>query len=305
MTDLQGHYVGPASGVSFILRIQKRLHHSDQTSSTFTFGDAPLPEFDVAAPSVMLSTEETSRLLQKYFDFTVPMDRFFHRLTLETWLEEFHSTMGAMRRTEDAPARRAVMWMIFAMAQEHMSQEPSSNNDDKRFVSSFCLFTYLQRPSRAQLTEASIRFFLAADLQLSKECGAVSLASVQARLCQCLWLLSQSRMNHCWELFGSAARLALALGLHRRRPTGLGGGHNRIELECCRRTFWNAYCLDNYLSIALGRPRIFHDDDIDQELPSDADDSELSIDQSPRTSHGYSSMLAPVAYFKCKISQKN
>lgn len=48
-TDLQGHYVGPSSGVSFLLRVQKKLHQKvsfSQNSSIFTFGDAPLPDFN-------------------------------------------------------------------------------------------------------------------------------------------------------------------------------------------------------------------------------------------------------------------
>lgn len=145
----------------------------------------------------------------------------------------------------------------------------------------------------------SIRYFLAADYQLSKQPGSASLACVQARLCQSFWLLSQSRVNHCWNTFGTAARLALVLGLHRKPPPSLANTRTLVYLECCRRTFWSAYCLDNYLSITLGRPRIFHDDDIDQEFPSGADDDELFAHQRvPGSSYAYSTMLAPVAYYK-------
>lgn len=129
--DLEGHYVGPASGVSFLLRIQKKLH---RTTSNFTFGDIPLPEFDPTF-CVMLSKEDTSGLLRRYFDFTVPVDRFLHRPTLEKWLNEFHDTMGAMADDDKAPARRAVLWMIFALAQEHMSNESAATNTNKRYSS--------------------------------------------------------------------------------------------------------------------------------------------------------------------------
>jgi DNA/RNA endonuclease G (NUC1) len=37
-----------------------------------------------------------------------------------------------------------------------------------------------------------------------------------------------------------------------------------VELELRRRTFWVAYSLDKYLAAALGRPRTFKDEDIDQ-----------------------------------------
>lgn len=47
--DQLGHYIGSSSAASFLLRIQKRLHQDSSLShdsSIFTFGDAPLPEFD-------------------------------------------------------------------------------------------------------------------------------------------------------------------------------------------------------------------------------------------------------------------
>jgi hypothetical protein len=106
-------------------------------------------------------------------------------------------------------------------------------------------------------------------------------------------------MNHCWTLFGTTARLALAIGLNRTRHADMTNGCPPIELECRRRTFWNAYCLDNYLSVALGRPRIFHDDDIDQELPSCIDDSNIHVDHvTASTGNGLPLMSAPVAYIR-------
>ncbi|KAK1997572.1 hypothetical protein LX36DRAFT_635949 [Colletotrichum falcatum] len=287
-TDLQGHFVGPSSGVSFLLRVQKRLHQtvsfsqassSSSSSSIFTFGDAPLPGFDPSgAFCVLLSREEAQALLTRYFEFAVPTHRFLHRPTVEGWLDEFYRTAGAMESQEDAPARRALLFMVFAQAQEYMAAARS----------------------RADGSAASARYFLAADHQLRKEKGAVRLTSVQARLCQCFWLLSQSRINHCWSLFGTAGHLALAIGLNRNRHAVPAGGHSDyVELECRRRTFWCAYSLDNYLSAALGRPRTFHDDDIDQELPSCSEDADIHADHvTPRTGRGQSLMLAPVAHVK-------
>ncbi|CAK7227063.1 hypothetical protein SCUCBS95973_006413 [Sporothrix curviconia] len=285
-TDMQGHYVGPASGLLFLLRIQKRLLASDPaspSSTTFTFGDAPLPQYD-PVPSVMLSAEAASTLVARFFDYTMPVDRFFHRPTIEAWLHEFLRTMGD---TDEARDRRAVLWMIFAMAQEHMEQ---SSPDDKRYV----------RPSKP-----------ARGYQLSKTYGTVTLARFQAQLCQCYWLLGRSRINHCWELFGSTARLALALGLHRRR-FGRHTGHETtaLHLECSRKTFWSAYYLDTYLTKTFGRPPIFHNDDINQEMPMGADDGELQASLygaampaamaqiMPQADDSCSVALAPVAFYK-------
>ncbi|EXJ65464.1 hypothetical protein A1O7_01805 [Cladophialophora yegresii CBS 114405] len=278
-TDRQGHYVGPASGVSFLPRVQKRLHQSIEfghaASTIFTFGDVPLPEFEPVC--FMPSKEETSRLLRRYFDFSVPVDRFLHRRTVEEWLDEFYDTAGSFRNNqEEAPARTALLFMIFALAQDLLDPQPNS-----------------------ETTDMSIQYFLAADHQLSRERGVVRLVSVQARLCQCLWLLSRSRINHCWSLFGTTAHLALAIGLNRNRHADPAAGVNYVEIECQCRTFWAGYCLGSYLSTALGRPRTFHDDDIDQELPSCVDDRDIYRDRStPSTSPEQTLMYAPVAYFR-------
>jgi hypothetical protein len=51
--------------------------------------------------------------------------------------------------------------------------------------------------------------------------------------------------------------------------------------------------------MALGRPRTFHDDDIDQELPSCVDDHQIYADHVNQDSTlGQSVMLGPVAYAK-------
>ena len=146
----------------------------------------------------------------------------------------------------------------------------------------------------------SARYYLAAEHQLAREKGSIRLTSVQARLTQCYYLLTQSRINHCWSLFGTVSHLVLATGLNRNRRSDVTSGLGQIEAECHRRTFWCAYTLDVYLSVVLGRPRLFHDEDIDTELPSCIDDEELTADSDHTSSHNSSQsiMLAPVAHMK-------
>jgi hypothetical protein len=123
------------------------------------------------------------------------------------------------------------------------------------------------------------------------------LASVQARLTQCYYLLTQSRVNHCWRTFGTVSQLSLAIGLNRSNRSAASS----IELECRRRTFWCAYTLDVHLSVVLGRPQLFHDEDIDAELPTDIEDHRLVESQHATSgaSAGLSTMLAPLAHIKC------
>ncbi|KAK0118637.1 hypothetical protein ONS96_011726 [Cadophora gregata f. sp. sojae] len=275
-TDLQGHFVGPSSGVSFLLRVQKKLHQKvsfSHKSSIFTFGDAPLPKYD---PSFFLLPPKADAeiLVARYFDFAVATHRFLHRPTVESWLEEFYDNLGVMIQKDGAKERIALLFMVFAHAKEHMHDDASQNGVD-----------------------TSARYFQAADQQLSSETGEIRLTSVQARLCQCFYLLSRSRVNHCWSLFGTTARLILAIGIHRKRRLETSNGSDLIDFECRKRVFWCAYGLDNYLSAALGRPRTFHDDDIDQELPTCVDDADITAQSiQPHKSKGQAIMAASVAH---------
>jgi len=137
---------------------------------------------------------------------------------------------------------------------------------------------------------------LVAEQQLAKESGPIRLTSVQARLTQCYYLLTQSRVNHCWRTFGTVAQLSLASGLNRNTRSAISS----IELECRRRTFWCAYTLDVHLSVVLGRPQLFHDEDIDVVFPTDIEDDRLAEPQHTTfgTTTGLSTMLAPLAHMK-------
>lgn len=130
-TDLQGHYVGPSSGVSFLLRVQKKLHQKvsfSQNSSIFTFGDAPLPDFD---PSffVLPPKVDAQMLVARYFDFAVATHRFLHRPTVETWLEEFYENLGVMKQRTGAKEKTALLFMVFAQAKEYI---PGTTSVDTR-----------------------------------------------------------------------------------------------------------------------------------------------------------------------------
>ncbi|RAH67462.1 uncharacterized protein BO66DRAFT_457958 [Aspergillus aculeatinus CBS 121060] len=282
-TDMEGHYVGPSSGVSFLIRAQKRLQEQISlpiNAPIFSFGDAPLSKLD---PAFLLLPPrfEADILIARYFDFAFPTHRFLHQAQVEGWVSEFY---GPLQDSAVAgPGKRAIRALVL-MVLAHAKQ---------------CL------PESDQGIGASVNgtlYLAAAEHHLAAETGPVRLVSVQARLAQCFYLLSQSRINHCWSLFGTTARLAIAIGLHRARRRDRGSGFDYVEGECRKRVFWCAYSLDNYLSAALGRPRIFHDDDIDQELPSVANDSHILADQIlPATTSAQSIMLAPVYHAKLSV----
>jgi len=132
------------------------------------------------------------------------------------------------------------------------------------------------------------------------EMGPARLESIQARLAQCLYLMSSSRTNQAWYLFGTTAQLILALGLHNQRYSRSAHPRNcLIEAECRKRVFWSAYTLDKYFNIILGRPGIFRDEDVDQQFPARVNDSELGSDKSDSRSRWTQCVMdAPVYHIK-------
>lgn len=132
------------------------------------------------------------------------------------------------------------------------------------------------------------------------ETGPARLESVQARLAQCLYLMGSSRTNQAWYLFGTTAQLILSLGLHSKRHSRTSHtGNGPIEAECRKRVFWSAYTLDKYFNIILGRPGMFRDEDVDQQIPARMNDSELGMDKNrPRSGWNQCIMDAPVCHIK-------
>ncbi|OBT86147.1 hypothetical protein VE02_05768 [Pseudogymnoascus sp. 03VT05] len=122
-------------------------------------------------------------------------------------------------------------------------------------------------------SKSSAPYFEKAVSILETEPGPPQLESVQARLAMCLYLLSTFRINECWYRFGMTTLIIMAMALHRKTETSRKVG--LVEQECRKRAFWSSYTLDRYLSVMKGRPRIFRDEDIDQEYPVNVDDDDM------------------------------
>lgn len=95
-------------------------------------------------------------------------------------------------------------------------------------------------------------------------------------------------------------QLVAALGLHRKWYVKMGrNGSTYLERELRKRIFWSAYTLDKYLSIMFGRPRLLHDEDVDQEFPDLANDDDMSQeDPGKRTGSPDSMMMASILHYR-------
>ncbi|KAJ5619638.1 hypothetical protein N7510_003622 [Penicillium lagena] len=278
-STFEGNYLGPSSGVSFLNRVWSRLHQDETTAipdelqnessksaAVFMFGDTPFhnsQKIEFTLPPF----EKALELVGIYFDFSIVTYRFLHRGSVEQWVRQVyqHDTSLSNLPTGNMVARTAIVLMVFAVSTLYLEM----------------------RPGMPDGRNESERWYVASKYMSSLESGPPRLETIQARLGQCLYLLSTSRANECWYLFGTALQVVTALGLHRKWPSKLAKGCSFLELELRKRIFWSAYTLDKYLSVMFGRPRLLHDEDIDQELPDEIkDDDLLEEDPAKRTGLG-------------------
>lgn len=135
-TGLHGEYIGPASGVSFLQRVQKRLGQSTSFShpdSIFTFGDAPFASMDADLSfCMMIPRDIAQKLVDRYFDFAMPTYRFLHRPTIQAWFVEFYDTFGIMHDTQRAPAKVALVLMVLAHGRVYMPDREQLGPPDLR-----------------------------------------------------------------------------------------------------------------------------------------------------------------------------
>ncbi|KAA8571274.1 hypothetical protein EYC84_000601 [Monilinia fructicola] len=229
---------------TFFQGTQQRL-----SAPTFTFGDQPMANYRsgmIALPN----SDVAAKLIATYFNKVSPSLLFLHIPSVEKWAADLLSDDGYMLQKNDLRNKNAVVLLVFASAQAYLSGSEVTGFDP------------------------SMRYFQLADDQLNLEVGPPQLASIQARLLQCQYLLARGRINQCWSNFGDVISLIYVLGIHRKHSKE--GLLNLIDIECQKRVFWAAFALDKYLSYALSdRPQRIDLDSTDQDMPKFVSDSNL------------------------------
>lgn len=283
MAEIEGQYCDPTSGMAFLQRAWERLSKEEFKSvpdafdgiekrqPLMTAGDKPLDTGDETQP-IMPDKSTALELMEFHFDVSVVTYRFLHRQTVFNWLNIIQANredgMPIPHRLGEAKA--AVVLTILAIATLRKEKIKDSSSD------------------QAWSLKRSDQLFRTATNLTNSETGLPRQESAQARLLQVLYLLQTSRMNHAWYVFGNAVQIILALGLHRRSVRKRNGGSSKshptdyINVQCRKRTFWVAYTIDKYLGFVFGRPRHFHDEDIDQDFPDHVNDEDMTP-QGPST----------------------
>ena len=112
-----------------------------------------------------------------------------------------------------------------------------------------------------------------------------SIPALQAAASIQLFLISMLRLSTASRIGGMIVRMSYHLGLHRcssRFPQ-----LSPMEQDIRRRLFWSIYCIERYLSQALGQPLELKDDDLDVCFPGlELHTSRDTPDPSPRIIQG-------------------
>ena len=285
--ELEGQYFDPTSGFNFLHRAWKKLfsgngdaveygsNDTERRQLLTSAGDRP---FDVdngeTASNFIPDASACRALLEFYFNTCVVTYCMFHRKTIEGWLEAFSRDRAQEQRMTRSlgNSRCAILLTIMAIATLRQAKVTKG----------------LSLEGETADLQQSDRLFCSAVTLTETEMGFPRLESVQARLIQVLYLLQTSRMNKAWYTFGNVFHITLSLGMHRRqdykRDVPFSSRRlDYISLQSCKRTFWVAYIIDRYLSVVFGRPRLYQDEDIDQDFPDSVNDEEMTP-QGPLTS---------------------
>jgi hypothetical protein len=284
MAEIEGQVYDPTSGLTFLHRAWRRLSTRNTNAGAeeasklacnqplFTAGDKPLPGVESrGTPGLQFPDPvEARHLLTLYFDVCIATYRFLYRSLVEDWLVEVECNIHQGRPLGQGigHAKAAIVLVALAIAVAH--REKSKGETGALWLSDY-LFG-----QAVELTDA--------------ETGYPQLESAQARLIQVLYLLTTSRFNRAWFLFGTTLQIVVALGLHRRvnhkRHRATVYSADSVQKQCGLRTFWTVYILDNYLGLVFGRPRHLHDDDINQDLPDRVGDEDMALEgDEPESCH--------------------
>ncbi|EUC46478.1 hypothetical protein COCMIDRAFT_48551, partial [Bipolaris oryzae ATCC 44560] len=282
--EVAGQYSDTTSGLSFLHRAWRRISNKEGTQLIngqlglaedsqllMSAGDKPFQEI---GQMQMPSSERSHALLDLYFDVCIATYRLLHRQTVEAWLTcVLQNTQSNVTLFHGiGRAKTAVVLSVLAIASFHEEKAKGGIASSPE--------------SELDVEPQSELFFAEATRLTASETGIPQLESAQCRLIQVLYLLISYRFNQAWYVFGHALQIIPALGLHRRddrkRP-GSATKRDYIQQQCRKRTFWVAYILDKYLGVIFGRPRHYHDDDIDQDFPDAVNDESMTSD-GPRNS---------------------
>ncbi|KAF2256084.1 hypothetical protein BU26DRAFT_444597, partial [Trematosphaeria pertusa] len=283
----QSHHIGPSGSLAFFAELRALL--SSRQTATPGLGLPPSSSFvrddaaqtleaadhldtedgyadgaDLARPSPgsaispSFSREEDQRcisgvtehippasimigLLQSFFELVHPDFLLFHRATFEEEFEAF-----VLETASTKLARVDLGWIACLHMMLVFGSLSGPNSDD------------------AECRALRKRSLTAARSLLPRLVSKCSLVNIQALMLISFYLHNHSERNAAWNLIGTAIRMALALGMHKKE---VGRSFRLIERETRKRVFCTLYGFEQFLCTSLGRPSGLDAPDIDVSAP--------------------------------------
>ncbi|KAH8819820.1 fungal-specific transcription factor domain-containing protein [Xylogone sp. PMI_703] len=126
-----------------------------------------------------------------------------------------------------------------------------------------------------------------------------NIISLQAVVFLNKFLQCTARISRCYSYLGITVTLALRMGLHRSLRTCV----NNVEREERCRIFWAIHNMDVRISSLMGLPRLLHEDEIDQCMPSEVMSHLFANQETRLPSPYYSKAGASLDQIMSKISR--
>ena len=120
--------------------------------------------------------------------------------------------------------------------------------------------------ARGQRLAAKSRYLSKVKTLFPEVIVGCTLAHVQALMLYCLHLHISRERNACWNIAGSAIRIAVAIGLHRN---GSNLKCSPLERELRKRVWWTLYAFEAIECSSLGRPSAVNDSECNAVVPTE------------------------------------
>ncbi|OJJ50419.1 hypothetical protein ASPZODRAFT_13499 [Penicilliopsis zonata CBS 506.65] len=274
-------HLGPSSGISFAKLTQAVLRRLSPGREAFVFEDGADEDEtveqqqramtdlwpDVGSSLLNIDPALISPLVDAYKD---PVDISLLDASHISYLLEFyfahsHTLYPIIRQTEFT----SVLWRLYADPLDPLAQSP---------LWQFRIWMVLAIGSTAYSSvtlvdeSESVQFFQKAMTYFEAVMGCGYLAGLEALMLQVSYSFFNKIGPNTWFLVGLAARMAIGMGLH------TADTYRSLAIDVAeyqKRLFFSLYMMDRVVSMALGRPFAIHDDDINVEPFSTADDEHI------------------------------
>lgn len=262
------HYIGPSGSLSFFAELREIIKSRQNTSEFVSDNttkaleaDEEQPEPDTPASIESLLKQFSGRarpdptylealppngtieiLLESFFSHVHPDFSIFHRASFHDEFEMYivQPRTGTVSIGGPDWGWLACLHMILVFGS--ISLKDDSINHDS-----------LRRDSLSAVTN-----------MLPNLISKCTLSNLQALLLKALFLHNHNERNGAWNLLGTAARSAIALGLH---EIGFNTSFRPIQREIRKRVFCTLFSFEQFLSSSLGRPSGLDESDIDVTAP--------------------------------------